>query len=104
MTLEELQAGLAKQGSSVTHNEVAELIASLDLDANGSIDYDEFLAATVQMSQLQVWKGRGWLPFICCMRRWPRCLAGPRWADVGSDRPAVLLGPGVQAALLRVDR
>ena len=53
VTLEELQAGLAKQGTTTTQKEVQSLIESLDLDANGSIDYDEFLAATVQMSQLQ---------------------------------------------------
>ena len=27
---------------------------SIDVDATGSIDYDEFLAATMNMSQLQV--------------------------------------------------
>ena len=54
MTLEELKSGLAKQGAAVPQKEVQALIDSLDMDANGSIDYEEFLAATVQMSQLQV--------------------------------------------------
>ena len=54
VTLEELKAGLASQGAAVQGQEVQALIDSMDSDANGSIDYDEFLAATVQMSQLQV--------------------------------------------------
>ena len=53
VTLDELKAGLAKQGAAVPQKEVQALIDSMDADSNGSIDYDEFLAATVQMSQLQ---------------------------------------------------
>ncbi len=51
--MEELKEGLKQQGSAVTQNELQALVASMDFDANGSIDYDEFLAATINMSQLQ---------------------------------------------------
>lgn len=54
VTLEELRDGLQKQNSPVTQKELEALMASMDIDANGSIDYEEFLAATVNMSQLQV--------------------------------------------------
>ncbi len=54
VTLEELREGLAKQGSPITQREVEQLMESIDVDATGSIDYDEFLAATINMSQLQV--------------------------------------------------
>ena len=53
VTLDELKAGLAKQGAAVPQKEVQALIDSMDADSNGSIDYDEFLAATLQMCQLQ---------------------------------------------------
>ena len=53
VTVEELKEGLLKQGSPVTQNELQQLVESMDFDANGSIDYDEFLAATINMSQLQ---------------------------------------------------
>lgn len=54
VTLEELKEGLAQQGSQVTQRELQALVDSMDIDKNGSIDYDEFLAATINMSQLQV--------------------------------------------------
>ena len=54
VTLDELRDGLAKQGSPITQKEVEQLMESIDVDATGSIDYDEFLAATINMSQLQV--------------------------------------------------
>jgi len=54
VTLEELKEGLAQQGSQVTQRELQALVESMDIDKNGSIDYDEFLAATINMSQLQV--------------------------------------------------
>ena len=53
VTLDELREGLAKQGSPITQKEVEALMESIDVDATGSIDYDEFLAATMNMSQLQ---------------------------------------------------
>ena len=43
----------ALQGSPITQKEVESLMESIDVDATGSIDYDEFLAATINMSQLQ---------------------------------------------------
>jgi hypothetical protein len=54
VTLEELKEGLNKQNSPVTQKEVEGLMQSMDIDASGSIDYEEFLAATVNFSQLQV--------------------------------------------------
>ncbi len=54
VTLDELREGLAKQGSPITQREVEQLMESIDVDATGSIEYDEFLAATINMSQLQV--------------------------------------------------
>ena len=82
VTLEELQAGLAKQGTATTHREVQGLIESLDLDANGSIDYDEFLAATVQMSQSQVrmhvlTDSSGGHPPLRCMHECSRACSEP---------------------------
>ena len=66
VTLEELREGLAKQGSPITQREVEALMESIDVDATGSIDYDEFLAATINMSQLQVG-----LPLLSPCRRKP---------------------------------
>ena len=54
VTLDELREGLEKQGSAITQKEVEQLMESIDVDATGSIDYDEFLAATINMSQPQV--------------------------------------------------
>ena len=52
--LERQWAPWALQGSPITQKEVEALMESIDVDATGSIDYDEFLAATINMSQLQV--------------------------------------------------
>ncbi len=66
VTLEELKEGLAKQGSEVTQRELQALVESMDFDANGSIDYDEFCAATINMSQLQVLPQCSLSTLLCC--------------------------------------
>ncbi|KAI5077774.1 hypothetical protein GOP47_0007598 [Adiantum capillus-veneris] len=52
LTLEELKHGLARQGSSIAESEAYQLLKAADIDGNGSIDYSEFIAATVHRSKL----------------------------------------------------
>lgn len=52
LTLEELKQGLARQGSLVAESEAHQLLNAADIDGNGSIDYMEFIAATIQRSKL----------------------------------------------------
>ncbi|MBA0594451.1 hypothetical protein Gorai_011355 [Gossypium raimondii] len=52
ITLEELKQGLAKQGTKLTEYEVQQLMEAADADGNGTIDYDEFITATVHMNRM----------------------------------------------------
>ncbi|KAH7373889.1 hypothetical protein KP509_17G078900 [Ceratopteris richardii] len=52
LTMEELKAGLAKQGSVLAESEVLQLMEAADVDGSGTIDYMEFLTATVHMNKM----------------------------------------------------
>ncbi|CAL9108921.1 calcium-dependent protein kinase 2-like [Musa acuminata AAA Group] len=52
ITLEELEQGLAKQGTKLSEHEVKQLMEAADADGNGTIDYEEFITATVHMNRM----------------------------------------------------
>ncbi|KAH7291632.1 hypothetical protein KP509_29G025300 [Ceratopteris richardii] len=43
LTMEELKAGLTKQGSELAESEVLQLMEAAEVDGSGTIDYMEFL-------------------------------------------------------------
>ncbi|XP_057867291.1 calcium-dependent protein kinase 17 isoform X2 [Cryptomeria japonica] len=53
ITLEELKIGLARQGSRISDSEVEQLMESADVDGNGTIDYLEFITATLNMNRIE---------------------------------------------------
>ncbi|CAA0284647.1 unnamed protein product [Arabidopsis thaliana] len=53
ITYEELREGLAKLGSRLTEAEVKQLMDAADVDGNGSIDYIEFITATMHRHRLE---------------------------------------------------
>ncbi|KAH7445604.1 hypothetical protein KP509_01G017600 [Ceratopteris richardii] len=53
ITFEELKIGLAKQGSKLAEHEVRQLMDAADVDGNGTIDYMEFITATVHMNKME---------------------------------------------------
>ncbi|KAL0353646.1 UNVERIFIED_CONTAM: Calcium-dependent protein kinase [Sesamum angustifolium] len=53
ITYEELKAGLARLGSKLTEAEVRQLMDAADVDGNGSIDYIEFITATMHRHRLE---------------------------------------------------
>ncbi|KAF7831285.1 calcium-dependent protein kinase 2-like [Senna tora] len=53
ITYEELKAGLQKLGSKLTEAEVQQLMEAADVDGNGSIDYIEFITATMHRHKLE---------------------------------------------------
>ncbi|GLJ26586.1 hypothetical protein SUGI_0515670 [Cryptomeria japonica] len=53
ITLEELKIGLARQGSRISDSEVEQLVESADVDGNGTIDYLEFITATLNMNRIE---------------------------------------------------
>ncbi|WOL13265.1 calcium-dependent protein kinase 2-like isoform X1 [Canna indica] len=52
ITLEELKHGLAKQGTKLTEYEVKQLMEAADADGNETIDYEEFITATMHMNRM----------------------------------------------------
>ncbi|XP_078438565.1 calcium-dependent protein kinase 34-like [Wolffia australiana] len=52
ITTEELRQGLCKQGTKLTDYEVLQLMEAADADGNGTIDYDEFITATMHMNRM----------------------------------------------------
>ncbi|CAD7703849.1 unnamed protein product [Ostreobium quekettii] len=52
LSVAELQEALTKKGASVEELELLTLVEKVDLDDNGEIDYEEFMAANVQMQKL----------------------------------------------------
>ncbi|KAK8697601.1 hypothetical protein V6N13_113742 [Hibiscus sabdariffa] len=52
ITLEELKQGLAKQGTKLSEYEVKQLMEAADADGNGTIDYVEFITATMHMNRM----------------------------------------------------
>ncbi|KAH9803678.1 calcium-dependent protein kinase 9 [Citrus sinensis] len=53
LTYDELKAGLAKLGSMLTETDVKQYMQAADIDGNGTIDYIEFITATMQRHKLE---------------------------------------------------
>ncbi|KAL5735927.1 hypothetical protein ACOSQ2_030715 [Xanthoceras sorbifolium] len=53
ITYDELKAGLARLGSKLTEAEVQQLMEAADVDGNGTIDYIEFITATMHRHKLE---------------------------------------------------
>ncbi|KAH9651748.1 calcium-dependent protein kinase 33 [Citrus sinensis] len=53
LTYDELKEGLAKLGSTLTEFDVKQYMQAADIDGNGTIDYIEFITATMQRHKLQ---------------------------------------------------
>lgn len=53
ITYEELKTGLARLGSRLSEAEVKQLMEAADVDGNGSIDYIEFISATMHRHRLE---------------------------------------------------
>ncbi|XP_020105774.1 calcium-dependent protein kinase 1-like [Ananas comosus] len=53
ITLEELRTGLPKLGTKISESELMQLMEAADVDGNGSIDYLEFISATMHMNRLE---------------------------------------------------
>eukprot|EP01018_Ginkgo_biloba_P015381 Gb_29448 [translate_table: standard] len=52
ITFEELKTGLARLGSKISESEVRQLMDAADVDGNGTIDYLEFITATMHMNRM----------------------------------------------------
>ena len=52
VTFEELKNGLARFGSKISETEVRQLMNVVDVDGNGTIDYLEFITATMHMNRM----------------------------------------------------
>ena len=48
-----VQVAMNKMGNKLREDELHELIATADVDGNGTIDYEEFVAATVNLNKLE---------------------------------------------------
>lgn len=53
ITYDELKTGLAQLGSKLTEDEAKQLVEAADVDGNGSIDYIEFITATMHKHKLE---------------------------------------------------
>ncbi|KAI9113326.1 hypothetical protein K1719_015851 [Acacia pycnantha] len=53
ITLEELRAGLTKLGSKLNESEIQQLMDAADVDKNGTIDYPEFITATMHRHRVE---------------------------------------------------
>lgn len=53
ITYEELKSGLARLGSRLSEAEVKQLMDAADVDGNGTIDYIEFITATMHRHKLE---------------------------------------------------
>ncbi|TQD90961.1 hypothetical protein C1H46_023482 [Malus baccata] len=53
ITYDELKSGLARLGSKLTEAEVKQLMEAADVDGSGSIDYIEFITATMHRHRLE---------------------------------------------------
>ncbi|CAD5174860.1 unnamed protein product [Musa acuminata subsp. malaccensis] len=53
ITLEELKTGLRRLGSKLTEDEIKQLMDAADVDKNGTIDYLEFITATMHRHKLE---------------------------------------------------
>ncbi|KAJ7966913.1 putative Calcium-dependent protein kinase [Quillaja saponaria] len=53
ITLEELKSGLSRLGSKLSESEIKQLMDAADVDKNGTIDYIEFVTATMHRHRLE---------------------------------------------------
>ncbi|KAK0587569.1 hypothetical protein LWI29_025015 [Acer saccharum] len=53
ITSEELKAGLPKLGTRLSESEIRQLMEAADVDGNGTIDYIEFITATMHMNRME---------------------------------------------------
>ncbi|KAK8587335.1 hypothetical protein V6N12_021832 [Hibiscus sabdariffa] len=53
ITFEELKAGLHRLGTKLSESEVWQLMEAADVDGNGTIDYFEFITATMHMNRIE---------------------------------------------------
>ncbi|ONM27914.1 Calcium-dependent protein kinase 20 [Zea mays] len=53
ITLEELKIGLKRVGANLKDSEITTLMEAADIDNSGSIDYGEFLAATLHLNKVE---------------------------------------------------
>ncbi|KAJ7523020.1 hypothetical protein O6H91_18G035000 [Diphasiastrum complanatum] len=53
ITYEELKAGLKKVGSDLVDSEIRALMDAADVDNNGTIDYQEFITATLHLNKIE---------------------------------------------------
>ncbi|XP_020237359.1 calcium-dependent protein kinase 19-like [Cajanus cajan] len=53
ITLEELKSGLSRLGSQLSESKVKQLMYAADIDKNGTIDYIEFIAATMNLHKMK---------------------------------------------------
>ncbi|KAF3595859.1 hypothetical protein DY000_02027174 [Brassica cretica] len=53
VTLEELRTGLPKLGNKISEAEIRQLMEAADMDGDGSIDYLEFISATMHMNRIE---------------------------------------------------
>lgn len=53
ISVDELSQGLSAQGGIFTPEELQVMMKETDVDGSGAIDYEEFLAATVNLSLLE---------------------------------------------------
>ncbi len=53
ITVSEMRKALSQWGHKISEAELASLMSIADVDGDGLIDYNEFVAATMQMSKLE---------------------------------------------------
>lgn len=53
ITFEELKVGLQKFGANLNESEIHDLMQSADVDNSGTIDYGEFIAATLHLNKVE---------------------------------------------------
>ncbi|XP_065858723.1 calcium-dependent protein kinase 3 isoform X1 [Euphorbia lathyris] len=53
VTLEELKVGIPQLGTKLTEAEVEQLLEAADVDGNGTIDYIEFITATMHLNRIE---------------------------------------------------
>uniref|UniRef100_M4DMH2 EF-hand domain-containing protein n=1 Tax=Brassica campestris TaxID=3711 RepID=M4DMH2_BRACM len=53
ITFDELKAGLRKYGSTLKDTKIHDLMEAADVDNSGTIDYSEFIAATIHLNKLE---------------------------------------------------
>lgn len=53
ITVDELREGLRKKGTKIPETELQRIMENADVNGDGKIDYEEFLAATMHLGKLE---------------------------------------------------